>query len=436
MISPQSEVTYWGAAPGVDSTGAFRQCADWCGLNGEPIRIPDGQGDYLLSGKVQIKATRDLSPTDTSPSSDLHFTQILPISLLGEGTARVRAVAGGFGAMFEYIYDTSDGDQAPYYSKIEGVHFDGADFGLAGISSQYAMHLHYHRNRFVNLDVGIGYTGYGVAHIEGNVFRCKKGVSLVGGGGDSFIGGNDFYSPGVNSAGVYLGWWGGNNVIRDNVFTSDVDGAAYGVQMAGTTAPGSQEIRNNLIEGNEFCGLSSGVRIDGKPSIKNVWNCVISKNHTIPFGAQNFARLLAAVDCSDILVADNFVNGRRLTDGEGVAIEIIRGDDCIIHGNVIGNLKCGAILLTDCKRTSVTDNRITNVGKNGPGYSAIALYGAGSDENSVRRNTIRQTSTSYAQSGIVEATGVDYTFALDNSIYGMANPLVKVGSHSVMTAGV
>lgn len=429
IVATHADVKWWGAkGNGTDTpatcTTAFQQWAWFCGKYGVDPVISDATVDYPLSAKVQFKCTRNLAATDQTPASDVHFTDNLPFHIRGVGNARLRATAA-MDAMFELIFDDgADADIGPFYTDIQNIQFDGASLATSGLSSNFTMHVSIRKCRFHGLTNGIKYTGYGVMDVSRCVFKCKYGVNLNGGGGDSLIQGNDFYYDQNNSAGVFLGALGGNIRISSNVFTDENQGTlatTYGVQAVGANA--SPEIRDLVIADNEFCGVTTAVRLDGTSSTnKNVWRNIIRGNHTSAFGTKNTGQLVAAVDCTDVLIEGNQGNSRNLSNASAIAIEMVRCNAPSILGNSFNNYMLAAISMTDCTDAFGCLNRFEDVGKTGAGYVCVAVIGAASARNVVKRNFFRQTSASYAQNGVYASSGATGTVASDNDMYNISVP--------------
>jgi hypothetical protein len=95
-----------------------------------------------------------------------------------------------------------------------------------------------------------------------------------------------------------------------------------------------------------------------------------------------------------------------------------------------------AVFMTDCTDTLFERNRLTDIGRTGTSYTIVTLFGASSNRNIFRFNTILQTTDTYAKNGIFEDTGVDGTIAESNDftcIGGLfTKPYTKVGANSVM----
>jgi hypothetical protein len=418
----------------IDDTLAIQNAVNEAMKTGKQVII-EGPGPYCISSTIQVKVTRNLAPTDTSPNSDIHFSDNTSAYILGLGTPTLKAI-GSISAMMEIIFDTSDSDIGPFYSQVEGIGFDGNSLATTGIKSNFTMHASFERNRFWNLVRGIEYTGYGVARIEANVFKCTYGIYLVNGGGDSLISANDFYSrEGVNSSGVYLGYYSGNTRIFSNVFTNEFGAGftTYGVQIAGGTAPGSEEIRDQVIRDNEFCGLTTAVRADGKSSgVKNIYRIILDGNRTLPFGAYNPGSLLAAVDCVQLLVSNNFCNAASLPDATSIGVELLRCQEPKLHNNKFNNYAGAALNMTNCTDPEVVSNSLIDCGKLGTSYVVVPIYGSSSARAYFRLNYFRQSNAAYGQYGILEDAGVDYTFSFDNTFVGLLRPHTKVGANSVM----
>ena len=419
-----------------DDTAAIQNAVNEAMKTGKQVLI-EGPGPYLISSTIQVKVTRDLAPTDVTPSSDVHFSDNTSAYILGLGTPTLKATAS-MTAMMELIYDTTDSDIGPFYSKVEGIGFDGNSLATSGIKSNYSMHVTIERNRFWNLARGIEYIGYGVVKIEANTFKCFYGIYFVGGGGDTLIVANDFYPQESvnNSACIYLGYYSGNLRIFSNVFTDEYAAGfiTYGIQIAGDTAAGNEEIRDLTISANEFCGLFAAIRAVGKSSTaKNIYRVKIEGNHTLPYGpTKNTGRLLSAVNCVELLVSNNFCNSTSLIDATAIGVETVGCKQTTLHGNKFSNFSGAAFSMTDCTDSEITSNTFIDCGKLGTSYTVVPIFGSLSARNYFRLNYFRQSSTSYGDYGILESTGVDYTFSFSNVFDGFNLPHVKVGANSVM----
>lgn len=401
-----------------DDTERLQAYADYCGYTGQDFTLADRAACYRILQKIQFKTSRQL--TAALPGTGLHFSDVLPFNVRGTGKAKV--VAGAFmTSMFEFIFNTALSNIGPFYTDIRGVHFDGGGLATSCISSNFTMHMTLKSNRFDGAQRGVEYTGYGVMRAAENVFRCKYGFYLVGGGGDAVIENNDFFAASNASACVYLGYYSGNTVIHGNTFTNESGyTTAYSVQVAGSTAPTTEENRHLFITSNEFCGFPSSVRMDGKSSgNKNVWQTTIEGNHTLPFGASNPGKLLHAVDCTDVTVVDNQCNGKRLNDASDNAIYLERCERFEVKRNKFGNYLSGAIVDIDGSDNDIVGNTMNDIGKSSPSLHCIDVSG-NVGERRLTGNIIRQSSSSYAQTGIYEADGADLTYANENTFRNIA----------------
>ena len=417
-----------------DNYARLQAYADYCGYTGRPFVLADSQKHYCTSQKIVFKTMRQLDPVDTAPLSDIHFSDLLPFQIYGEGKAKVVATAA-MTSVFELIFNTSFSNLGPFYSVVSGIHIDGNALATACIKSNYVMHTHYSHLRLQGATRGIDYTGYGGFRAYKCVIRCKYGFYLVGGGGDSVIKDCDFYAQEAASACIYLGYYGGNMVIEGNTFTNEQNFAAsYCVQMDGTTASASEEIRDVVISDNEFCGFPSAIYARGKAAgNKNVWNIKISKNHVNPYGANSYGRLIDAADCTDFDIFDNALNGKRRVDASNDAVRLLRCERFHVHDNFGWNYMVAAFYDQDGVDNDWIGNVMDDVGKSGSGFTCMDIYGSAGTRR-IERNTFRQSSASYAQNGIYERDGADFTIALNNEFSGMTNPQRKnaTSTNSVM----
>lgn len=395
-----------------------------------------GPGPYMISDTIVVKITRNAAPVPPSPGSDIHFLDLTNATILGYGMPTLKATTS-VASIMELIFDTSDSDLGPFYSKIEGLGFDGNNLAIAAIKSDYTMHSAIVRNRIWNIERGIEYNGYAVALIQHNTIRAKYALYFPGpGGGDSMVFANDFYSPqGIDSACCYFGYYSGNTKITGNIFTNEYGAVnlTYGIQIAGGPTAG-QEGRDLVIENNEFSGFTTGIRMDGQSSgNKNVYRIIVTGNRTLPYGALNQGLLVSAVDCRDLHIVDNLLNGTALSVATGIGIDLSRCQGTKIADNKFANYNTNALVLANCEDTEVTNNSFIDCAKSGQSFVVVSLYGSSSARNYFKNNYFRQSdSANFGEYGIVENTGVDYTFSFDNIFDGFNIPHTKVGANSIM----
>lgn len=391
----------------------------------------NGPAVYKITAPITVKVTRDL--IEETPGA-AQYSDNCAARLIGYGSPIIKA-SGSLSHMVELIYDTSDSDIAPFYSKIEGLGFDGSNTAVIGIKSNYCLGVIYENNRLWNLQTGISYIGYGVFRALFNNFKCSTGIKLSGGGGDSLIFGNDFYAAANSTSGLVFEYYGGNSRVISNVFTNQ-DGytTTFAIKLDGTTAPTTEEVRNVSITDNEFCGYTTGIYAVGKGGgTYNVYDCTVFGNHTLPFGSSNPGRLIEAIDCSGFNIANNKANSiSYITATEISGIALTRTLDFKVTGNHLENYNNTAMRLTDCVRTTVSDNSFYDAGKSGAGFEVVRVSGASSSRNYFVNNRFYQSSDSYAENGIVEVSSANSTFALENVFLGLNRPFTILGSTSVM----
>lgn len=413
-----------------DDTAAIQAAVNYAMSKNGLVHF-NGPATYLITSKITVKVTRDLTE---EISGAAQFSDNCAAYLVGYGSPVVKAGAA-MSSMFELIYDTTDSDIGPFFSVIEGLGFDGNNVASVGISSNYSLGVTYQNNRFWNLPVGVDYSGYGVIRALRNVFKCSTGFKVSGGGGDSLFFGNDFYAAANSTSCLVFGYYGGNSRVISNVFTNE-NGytSTFAIKLDGTTAATTEEIRNVVISDNEFCGYTTGIYAVGKGGgVYNVYDCIVRGNHTLPYGGSNPGKLLEALDCSGFIVSENKFNSisySSATETSGLALT--RCNDFKVSNNFFENYSNSAVRLTDCVRTTVSENSFYDNGKLGAAYEIVRVGGASSSRNYFTRNRFYQSSDSYAENGIVELAGTNSTFAFDNVFLGVNKPYTKVGAISVL----
>lgn len=420
-------------AYGTDDTTALQCYLNVCGYIGAPVFLGDSANAYAVSTKLQAMVKRNAGAVDSSPASDIHFTDNLPFNIVGLGKAVLVAVAS-MTAILELIYDSGDSDLAPFYTEINGVQFDGCDLATSGLYSNYAMHVITRNCRMAYVTRGIEYLGYGVAKVEGNTIRAKYCCYFPNGGGDSKFVHNDFYTGADNGACLYLGHYAGDMSVSGNVFTNEFGytGAVAVDIVADGSSTAAEEVRHVVLEANEFCGYAIAVRATGtSTTYRNIFQCSLIANHTNGFGGYNPGKLFKGQDCSGVQIIGNFCNHNALGDASAVAVDLTRSDRCFISGNSFEAHTLGAITLADCVDTLITQNGFDDCGKGSSATAVVAITGSTSRYNSVSGNRFRATSASYGQVAVSEGAGVDRTTAVDNVVYNLATPYSLVGANSI-----
>lgn len=382
-----------------------------------------------ITSKIQVKVTRNLN--EELPGVGLHFSDNEALALLCYGSPIIFADAA-MDAMLELIFDTSDSDIGPFYSTIQGLSLDGRGLATTGIKSNFTMHNSFYNNRLWNLTRGIEYVGYGVFEAAHNVLQCRYGFYCVGGGGDSTIRQNDFFAPGgVVGAAVYLGHFGGNTVITGNIVTDEAGTANYyGVHLDGATAPAAEEIRHVTISDNEFCGLVTGVKADGKAT-PNIYAIQVRGNHTTQFGSRNPGRLVDFTNVNDSLIVGNSANSIDLVVADGPAMSFTTCSRVDARGNHIADYLAQAITATNCTDIVVDGNSFYDCARTSAATAIITLSGASTARARVMRNVARQSNVAYGQVFVEEVSSAAGSFAVDNRLDSVANGYTKAAS-SVM----
>jgi len=412
-----------------DDTVALQAAMDAASVLGQEL-VLQGPGPYLITAPIRIMTKRTTAPRG---SESIHFTDHSPMRIVGVGGPVIKAGAV-MRCLFEFVYNGL-GNLSPFYSKVEDVFFDGQNLAQTCILSSWTMHMKYEGCRFDRAERGIEHVGYGVFRARNNVFRCKYGFYLVGGGGDSTIESNDFYMQEANGAALFVGHINGNSTFRSNIITnSEVFANCYGVRFDGTLAPNFEYNLHWNIESNEFCGLTAGISAVGKAATnRNGWHWRIVGNHVTEFGTNKIGKLIYAKYVDGFRIIDNYCNGVALSPASDYAIEL---DNCRrfkIESNAFARYSGGAIKLTDCMYTTVNQNDFQQIGlTEGQTCAIILLTGAGSWKNEIKLNSFRSDSVS-AGYGVYESDGVPpNTIGYENSFEGVYHPYRKAAAQSPM----
>jgi hypothetical protein len=405
---------------------AVQASANAVSLTGGNLLLSDG-ATYLINTPVTVKCASDLPTTLTG--SDIHFAKSNPVSIVSNGMATIKAGAA-MAAMVTYVFDSSDSDIAPFYSKVEGVSFDGGGFAQDCLYLNYSMHMHVERCRFWRYTgVGIHNFGYGVAQYLYNVFKGPCGI-FIERGGDSLIQHNDFFPTDGGVAAVDCGYFSGNTAILNNVFTrEEATGLIYAIRLSGDYASsGSQEVRHVEIVGNEFCGMTAGVFSQSfSTGSRNVYQCSIRANHVTPWPLYNTGVLADLNSSEGFIISGNWIN--KVGFGDATGTIALRLNNCIgmsVTDNKFQSLEQQAIRLIDCIDCKVEQNEFIDCGKLGASYLVVGISGASSG-NEFKNNKFKQSSSSYAQNGIYEytASGGGNNIGRDNTFSNITTPYFK-----------
>jgi hypothetical protein len=389
-----------------------------------------GAGPYMISDTIFIKIQRALTYPPGLPPQAVHFAPNVNAIIKGFGTPTLKAT-NAIPYIFEINNNFTFSVSAPFYCLIEGIGFDGNNLATTAIYSRFSMHNRYVHNRFWGSEEAIRYYGYGVANISFNTIEAKNGIVLEGGGGDSVIDHNDFYTPKdtANTTGVYIGDYGGNTRILNNTFSNGWDISLYPCYGISINNPN----RDVTISNNEFCTYSSGVYAINDPASGNLFKVIMNNNHTNPCTAQNPGTLLQAIDCSEFIITNNFGNGKSYNwNATSPAIELVRCKSFKIVNNRFGEYTSNVIIMNDCTDCEVYSNSFQDFGKSSVNSRAIDIYSTGiSNRNYFKDNYFLQTNVAWGKHAIYENTGVNNTFCFNNTFIGLSEPYRKVGANSI-----
>lgn len=395
---------WFGAkSDGSDAAPSIQAAVNAVSATGGDIDIDNGE--FCLGSKIQVKCAGADLPAAGS-GSEIHFTQTNPVSLVSSGMATLKAIAS-MDAMVEYIYDTTDADLAPFYSRVEGLGFDGNGLASACLKPNYSMHMTIRRNRFKG-DVGISYTGYGVAEISGNVFKCHKGISAVDGGGDSHIRHNDFYFLADGDVAIYLAGYAGNTEIGANIFSAEYSTGSFTAVHADNSAQPAHPMHALRILSNEFYNCLGLKAVGNATGIRNVHGITLAFNHTTGRGT-----LVNATYCTTLNILNNFGNDYLYGPAAGVPVTLESCSHTVISGCQFGNLQHQAIIASNCLHTQIVQNHFVNFGTAGTSEKAVDLTGT-TYNTQVFGNQVIQDSASYGQNFVVESGSANTTIYGDN----------------------
>ncbi len=388
-LSDAPTIITWGKH---DDTKAIQAAVDRAGAVGGIVEFPPGV--YLISAPITVQPTVKLPASFAG--SLLHFSPKSIINVSSNGAGVVVATAS-MAEMFRWQFNARLSDIAPYYSRMSGLVLDGSGLAKTGVLSNYSMHMEFADNAIYNVAIGLQLIGYGGARIEQNVIQAATDIQLGGngsspGGGDSSIIHNDLYpSNGSGIAiGIDIGPWGGNTSVTGNTMsrvTNGGVGTAIGVRWSGnedTAGSGSHEIRNVVVDANEFSGFDYGVYGVGFSSqSRNVWNNEIVHNHitaNAPKGTKAQATLVSLTHVDDTLIRDNWANGIHITAAAGPVIVLDDTRRTLISGNDAGGY-VGPFLQNTSdidtwlrgNKDGTTGNTTYGVGGNAIGRDAVDL---------------------------------------------------------------
>lgn len=427
--------SYGAKGDGVtDDTAEIQAAVNAAMITGGEIIFP-GKGPYLISSEIVIKPL--IVQATAGAGALVHFSDTIKVRIHSDSRSIIKA-SSAMTNMFHVVYnpDIVNG-VGPFYSEIYGLLLDGNNLASNGIYIDYTMHVKVENNAIFNLNTGItigaavGH-GYGVSEIIYNVIRAPQCILVQA--GDNYIEHNDFYPFGTNGCGVYMSWYSGNTTLLHNVFSRDVandpSSILYAIKLMGSDSPtGAQEIRDIDIAFNEFDGMHYGVFATAHTTTKNIYGCHIFSNHVKGDGINN-CMLAYLYYCKDIIITDNRAGAKDYPD-ELQFVQLNNCDRIEISYNEIINNTGNTIDMSVCTDCNIESNHAFDVGKSSPGNGFISMNGACTG-NVIKRNRVKQSSSAYAQNGVVEGTGGNDNLADYNQFENMSSEYFKSGANSIL----
>ena len=418
--------SFGAVGDGVADDSAALQAAFQHGANfGAEILIP--AGTYKHNSPLLVQTTVQLSPALSG--GQLHFSDVRTVKITGQG--RPKLIAGAaMTSQIQFTFNAGLNNIAPFYSSVEGIQFDGANLATQAVFADFCMHMDITRCSFTRLSKGITNNGYGVAQYNYNVFNCTTGIDIQR-GGDSFIAHNDFVFV-DNGIGINCGTFSGNTTIISNIFSLEqATGTTVGVRLSGdASVTGAEEVRDVVIQNNEFSGLRYGVQGVAHASVDNVYNIIIRDNHCNHFGAVVNAALVQLVRCNDVIIENNIVGNLVYPALTVTSIDLTNCERIAVRGNKISNTTVTPILVDGTSYSRFEQNEFNNVGTASTGNPTI-LTANTATFNELYNNTVNQTSASYGVTFFFEAAGADNNQARRN-VTNQTQPYIKVGAASLL----
>lgn len=371
---------------------------------------------YLITSPIVFKPQipDGYNPPYPIPS-DILFEPIFKVLDLFGNQSKIVAGAA-MDCCFLFEFNGPIDALAPFFSRIRGFYFDLANLAGVGIKLSYCHSFVVEQCRFDRGPVGIENNGYGVVNIGDCVFRTDLGIDNMLGGSDSIIGPrNDFY---VKETGIKFGMGAalsgnGNTRVFSNVFTfEDLVGDKHAAIIDGGT--GGAIIRDITFLSNEFSGATHGVKIVGDAA-RNIRDITLIDNHVIPYGTNDSAGLVDAVNTVGLKLIGNRVGLSAGVPATGVALLLQNSSAVEAIGNTFQNSEAIQFELNNVVDSIFVSNIFRNVGDQAANNGIVRFSNC--VRNRVSSNKfIQDNTTDYAQFGVVEipATGCAGNMATDN----------------------
>ena len=417
-----------------DDTAAIQAAIDAACATGAPLNLGSGLNTYKITSTLTAKP-QAYAATATFPQ----FSSGVPFVLIGNGNARIVAGAA-MASMLEITYNGSTSPSAtvtPYFSKVEGVYFDGNNQATACFKTNQLTsgggYIVITRCRFYQATVGIDWGCVGIFHIIQNLFQCHTGIYVNDKGGDSLIQHNDFYYISNGDKAIYMLGYSGNTEISSNIFNVEaVSGTCYAVYADNSaTLHPNRHIR---IISNEFYGVV-GFRAIGNfnpPTvIDNIYECTVAFNHTTDSYIGGGPGILVDADyITNLSIVENFGGVFFTASLSPYQIKLTGCTNCVINSNVISGTSSTAVVITSSDWTQINSNKFTNCGTSGTTEKFIIIdssYGT-----QVSGNQVIQQYTTFANTFVYEQGTADGTYYSENICNAyITTPFYKIGPNSI-----
>jgi parallel beta-helix repeat protein len=417
-----------------DDTAALQAAITAACTTGAPLNLGSGLNTYKITSTL-IAKPQAYAATATYPQ----FSSGVPFVLIGNGNARIVAGAA-MASMLEVTYNGSTSPSAtitPYFSKIEGVYFDGNNLATACLKTSQSTsgggYFTITRSRFYQASVGIDWGCVGIFHIVQNLFQCNTGIYASDKGGDSLIQHNDFYYRANGDKAIYMIGYSGNTEISSNIFNVEsVPGTCYAVYADNSTT--NNPNRHIRILSNEFYGVV-GFKAIGKYTpptvIDNIYECTVAFNHTTDSYIGGGPGILVDAEyITNLSIVENFGGVFYTASLSPYQIKLTGCTNCVINSNVISGTSSTAVVITSSDWTQVNSNKFTNCGTAGSSEKFVIIDGSYGTQ--VVGNLVLQQYTTFANTFVYEQNGADGTYYSDNVCNAfVTTPFYKIGANSV-----
>jgi parallel beta-helix repeat protein len=415
-----------------DDTAALQAAINAACSTGAPLNLGSGLNTYKITSGL-IAKPQNYAATATYPQ----FSNGVPFVLIGNGDARIVAGAA-MTSMLEITYNASTSPSAtitPYFSKIEGVYFDGNNLATNCLKTSQSTsgggYCTITRSRFYQASIGIEWGCVGIFNIYQNLFKCNTGIFMNDLGGDSLIKHNDFYFVANGDKAIKMIGYSGNTEISTNTFNVEaVAGTCYAIYADETTTP-THPNRHIRVLSNEFYGCVGFKGIGASTSSRILYECTIAFNHTTDsFIGGGPGILVDAQYMTNLSIVENFAGLYFGVSAASYQIKLDSCSYCNISSNTIQGTTSTAVQLNSCTWTQLNNNKFVNCGLAGTSEKFVVISG-GFGVQVVSNNAIQEFLTG-ANTFVYEQSSADGTYYTDNLCNSyITTPFYRIGANSV-----